>query len=137
MRRRSLASALGAGWPVSPLLPGKPGRLPLRGQQPPHDDISSRAAASAAADRARADRGKQLMSTASSRRRFLLMGSALGAALLTPAFAVLAFPQSAAAPAPGMEMNGHAAGSPGVPRAPFIVGAPLVQQEVRRSANGE
>jgi FtsP/CotA-like multicopper oxidase with cupredoxin domain len=75
------------------------------------------------------------MSMTRSRRRFLLRGSALGAALLSPSFARLAFPQSNAAPASGMD--GHAASPPGVPRAPFAAGAPLVEPEVRRSAKGE
>src|SRR6185369_1811569 len=65
-----------------------------------------------------------------SRRRFLLKGSA-AAALLAPALAGLAISHGRAAGGMGM------AGGRSVPRAPFAAGTPLLEPEVRRSANGE
>src|SRR5262249_18929566 len=69
------------------------------------------------------------MITPTSRRRFLLKGAAIGATVLTPALARLAFPQ-------GMGALDMGAASRGVPRASFAPGAPLVEPEVRRAAGG-
>ena len=69
---------------------------------------------------------------AQSRRRFLLNSAGLGAAALAPALLGLALARSGRADDSGMSMAGR-----GVPRAPFQKNAPLVEPEVRRSANGE
>ena len=70
-------------------------------------------------------------------RRDLLWagGTGLAAGLLSPGLVGLAINKGAAAP--GMDMPGHAGTTIGVPRAPYQRGAPLIEPEVRRSANGE
>jgi len=62
-------------------------------------------------------------------------GTGLAAGLLSPGLAGLAINRGAAAP--GMDTPGHAGTRIGVPRAPYQRGAPLMEPEVRRSANGE
>src|ERR1700693_682001 len=69
-----------------------------------------------------------------SRRRLLRNGAALGTVLVMSGFPVLG---SGADRQSAMDMNGHAAGPDGVPRAPFDRDAPLVDPEVRRSDNGK
>ena len=64
-------------------------------------------------------------------------GTGLAAGLLTPGLAGLAIGQGTAPGESGPHMPGHAAGRIGVPRAPYRKGAPLIEPEVRRSANGE
>jgi FtsP/CotA-like multicopper oxidase with cupredoxin domain len=67
-----------------------------------------------------------------SRRRFLLNSASLGAAALAPALLGLALARSGRAD--DMDMG---TATRGVPRAPYQKNAPLVEPEVRRSANGE
>lgn len=70
-----------------------------------------------------------------SRRDFLWAGST---GLATGLLSAGLVGQSKGAGESAMEMQGHAgANSRGVPRAPFVKGAPLVEPEVRRSSNGE
>jgi len=69
---------------------------------------------------------------AQSRRRFLLNSAGFGAAALAPTLLGLALARSGRADDSGMSMATR-----GVPRAPFQKNAPLVEPEVRRSADGE
>jgi FtsP/CotA-like multicopper oxidase with cupredoxin domain len=74
-----------------------------------------------------------------SRRDLLWSGSTgLATGLLSAGLVGLAIKQSKGAGESGMDMQGHAAASSrGVPRAAFDKGAPLIEPEVRRSANGK
>ncbi len=68
-----------------------------------------------------------------SRRRLFIKGAGLGAALLASTF----LRRSSLADSAPMEMEAHAMGLIGVPRAPFDRDAMLVEPEVRTSAGGE
>jgi FtsP/CotA-like multicopper oxidase with cupredoxin domain len=73
-----------------------------------------------------------------SRRGFLLnSGRGLATSLLAPGLVGLAIERSKGAGETGMNMQGDAGSTTGVPRAPFQKGAPLIEPEVRRSVNGE
>jgi FtsP/CotA-like multicopper oxidase with cupredoxin domain len=67
-----------------------------------------------------------------SRRRVLLNGASLAAAVVVPGILGLALARRSQADDTAMDMGGR-----GVPRAPFDKNASLVDPEVRRSANGE
>jgi FtsP/CotA-like multicopper oxidase with cupredoxin domain len=68
-----------------------------------------------------------------------LRKSSVATALLAPSLVGLAIERSRSADEAGMDSAGHGGGATarGVPRAPFTKGEPLIQPEVRRSANGQ
>ena len=72
-------------------------------------------------------------------RRGFLRKSSLATALLAPSLAGLAIERSRSADEAGMDSADHAGGAStrGVPHAPFTKGEPLIQPELRRSANGQ
>ncbi|QJP14209.1 multicopper oxidase family protein [Starkeya sp. ORNL1] len=72
-----------------------------------------------------------------SRRSVLLGGAAVGTCAMVPGLIGLAITSGDASDAAAMEMESHAARRLGVPRAPFEKYAPLIEPQVRRSANGE